>query len=166
MKKIAAFLDFENLAISAGKKKVGGSDKLNLEALISYMSCFGEIVQIQAFGDFRNPRLNNYNQKFKDLGIQKVHRHAETAARKAPTDVNMAVQVVRKLYTDPSIDVYFVCSSDSDFLPVLNEVKRIGKIAGVVGFNYNISRQLKLAASLYFSYEDLMDMSMPMKLAG
>jgi uncharacterized LabA/DUF88 family protein len=51
-------------------------------------------------------------------------------------------------------DVAVLVAGDSDYVPLINEVKRLGKVVYVVFFqNYGLSPELHLAADMFFEME-------------
>lgn len=46
---------------------------------------------------------------------------------KNSTDMALTVEIMRDLLTNPSIDLFIIASADSDYIPVMKEVKEKGK---------------------------------------
>ncbi len=46
---------------------------------------------------------------------------------KNSTDMRLTVEIMRDLLTNPSIDIFIIASADSDYIPVMKEVKEKGK---------------------------------------
>jgi len=46
---------------------------------------------------------------------------------KNSTDMRLSVEIMKDLLTNPSIDLFIICSADTDYIPVMKEVKEHGK---------------------------------------
>lgn len=65
--------------------------------------------------------------------------------RESDVDVAVAVAAVEAAYND-DVDTIIIASRDADFLPVIQTVKKRGKVAVVIGMNPGFSKALQHAA--------------------
>jgi uncharacterized LabA/DUF88 family protein len=70
-------------------------------------------------------------------------------------DIAMVTDILSNAALD-NFDVALIVSSDSDFIPLIEEVKRLGKIVYLWGVGSAVKSSLRLACDYYYDCKDLM----------
>ncbi|MEA2073603.1 MAG: NYN domain-containing protein [Campylobacterota bacterium] len=118
-KKIALFIDCENISHK------------HIETIIEELASYGEVNIRKAYGDWKNPTLNGWNEKLFDYSLEPIHQPPYTTTKNA-TDIKMTVDVMKVMCQNGSVDYVALATSDSDFTPLVTEIKSQG--IQVIGF--------------------------------
>lgn len=147
-KKIALFIDCENIASK-------WADKI-FESLLDA----GDVCIKKAYGDWRNPSLRSWDKLLNMYAIEPVHiitgNHNKNMIQggKNSCDIRLSIDVMNCLY-DGLVDCIAIASSDSDFAPLAQEIRKKGIQA--IGFGEMKSRQDYQKA--FTSFEFLFDVA-------
>jgi uncharacterized LabA/DUF88 family protein len=81
------------------------------------------VLQWKAFGDL---------EQLSKLPLEKQQTHTlipcpKLTKKKNSTDMRLSVEIMKDLLTNHSIDTFIIASADSDYIPVIKEVKERGK---------------------------------------
>ena len=118
-KKIALFIDCENISHK------------HISLIIEELANYGEVNIRKAYGDWKNQSLNGWNDKLFDYSLEPIHQPPYTTTKNA-TDIKMTVDIMKVMCQNTSIDYIALATSDSDFTPLVTEIKSQG--IQVVGF--------------------------------
>ena len=137
-KKIALFIDCENVK----------SDYI--DEIISDLAIYGEVYIRKAYGNWQNPTLKGWNDKLFDFSLEPIHQPPyNSKTNKNGTDIKMTVDIMKILCQNNTIDYVALATSDSDFTPLVTEIKSQG--IQVIGFSEvekeNKNRVLRKACS-------------------
>ena len=93
------------------------------------------------FGDWSNTNLNSWNDPILKYALKQNQQNSYVKGKNA-TDMALVIYAMEVLYTKPEIDVFAIMSSDSDFTPLAQKLRQMGKkVIGFVGFNASIAFQ-------------------------
>jgi hypothetical protein len=68
--------------------------------------------------------------------------------------MRLSVEIMKDLLTNPSIDIFIICSADTDYIPVMKEVKEHGKeVIILTNSNANINNALTEVADQIIVFE-------------
>jgi len=115
-KKIALFIDCENISHK------------HIEIIIEELASYGEVNIRRAYGDWKNPTLN---EKLFDYSLEPIHQPPYTTTKNA-SDIKMTVDIMKVMCQNENIDFIALATSDSDFTPLVTEIKSQG--IQVIGF--------------------------------
>jgi len=118
-KKIALFIDCENISHK------------HIINIIEELASYGEVNIRKAYGDWKNPTLNGWNEKLFDYSLEPIYQPPYTTTKNA-TDIKMTVDIMKVMCQNTSIDYIALATSDSDFTPLVTEIKSQG--IQVIGF--------------------------------
>jgi uncharacterized protein (TIGR00288 family) len=118
-KKIALFIDCENISHK------------HMETIIEELANYGEVNIRRAYGDWQNPSLSGWNEKLFDYSLEPIHQPPYTTTKNA-TDIKMTVDIMKVMCQNNSIDFIALATSDSDFTPLVTEIK--SQAIQVIGF--------------------------------
>jgi len=118
-KKIALFIDCENISHK------------HIDTIIEELANYGEVNIRKAYGDWKNPSLNGWNEKLFDYSLEPIHQPPYTTTKNA-SDIKMTVDIMKVMCQNNNIDIIALATSDSDFTPLVTEIKSQG--IQVIGF--------------------------------
>lgn len=100
-------------------------------------------------------RLATVRESLWLLGFEgKVFRRDASTKRSKAVDIALAVDFLANAFLD-NYDAAVLVAGDGDYVPMVNEVKRIGKVVYVAFFrDYGLNPALRLAADQYFEFGD------------
>jgi len=118
-RKVALFIDCENISHK------------HIDTIIEELANYGEVNIRKAYGDWKNPSLNGWNEKLFDYSLEPIHQPPYTTTKNA-SDIKMTVDIMKVMCQNNNIDIIALATSDSDFTPLVTEIKSQG--IQVVGF--------------------------------
>lgn len=148
----AVLLDLANFAI--GLERTGHA--FDAGALVDALKREkGELVLRQAYGDF--DRYAALGTALRERGFGLAHMPRLTrGSEKNQADIQMVVDAMRVAFTSPHIDAFVLLSGDSDLLPLVQELIRMGKRVDVVAVAGSASAALAANCHQFDTYEDLL----------
>lgn len=149
--RIAVFLDYENLAISA-RQDLGV--KFDYTAIADAIASRGRVVVRKAYADW-----TLFEEDRKAL----TRHHIELIeipqrmgfGRKNAADIKLAVDAVELALSRDYIDTFVLGTGDSDFSPVVHKLRELDKIVIGVGVEKTTSNLLPPACDEFLFYERL-----------
>ena len=153
----AVLLDLANFAI--GLERSG--HKLDVSAMVDVLKREkGELVLRGAYGDFE--RYAALGTALRERGFGLVHLPRLTrGSEKNHADIQMVVDAMRVAFTSPHIDSFVLLSGDSDLLPLVQELIRMGKRVDVIAVAGSASAALAANCHQFDTYEDLLSPGQP-----
>jgi len=118
-KKIALFIDCENISHHY------------IENIIDELASYGEVHIRKAYGDWKNESLKGWNDKLFDSSLEPMQQPPYSKSKNA-TDIKMTVDIMKILCQNENIDYVALATSDSDFTPLVTEIK--SQAIQVIGF--------------------------------
>lgn len=147
---IAAFIDFENLAIGVRAMKAGG---FQVELVLKRLLEKGRIVFKRAYCDW-----SNYPDAVRDFhgqGIELIDIPQTRMSGKNSADIRMVVDALDLCYSKTHIDVFALVSGDSDFSPLVSKLKENNKRVIGCGAKSSTSDLLIANCDEFIYYDDL-----------
>jgi hypothetical protein len=89
--------------------------------------------------------------------VQMVQRIPSPRGDKNGADINLALDALEMAFTHQHVNAFAIVSGDSDFIPLVNELKEYGKTVFVVGGKAFTSTILQQNCHEFISYEGLLD---------
>ncbi len=144
---IAVFIDFENLYYSSLNNYGEAPDLMIIRNLCEKK---GGIASIQAFGDW--VRFNDQIDGLQTSGIQPVFTPL-SRTEKSSADTFICVSAMKLFMQNENINTLILVSGDRDFIPLLNELRSLGKSTYLMGVPGSISRDLVNVADGLIEYQ-------------
>jgi len=144
---IAVFIDFENLYYSSLNNYGEAPDLMIIRSLCEKK---GGIASIQAFGDW--VRFNEQIDKLQTSGIQPLFTPL-SRTEKSSADTFICVHAMKLFMQNENINTLILVSGDRDFIPLLNELRSLGKNTFLMGVPGSISRDLVNVADGLIEYQ-------------
>jgi uncharacterized protein (TIGR00288 family) len=142
----AVFIDFENLYYSSVNNYGEEPDLMIIRNLCEKK---GGIASIQAFGDW--VRFNEQINNLQTSGIQPVFTPL-SRTEKSSADTFICVHAMKLFMQNQNINTLILVSGDRDFIPLLNELRSLGKNTYLMGVPGSISRDLVNVADGIIEY--------------
>jgi len=96
-----------------------------LPTILGELNKQGRIVIKRVYGDFSSKILTPWKEAALKYSLTCVHNYAFTV-NKSSTDSSLIIDCMDILYRN-EIDIYCICSSDSDFIRLIQRLKENGK---------------------------------------
>jgi hypothetical protein len=178
--RVAVYIDFDNIVISRydevygrGKfmsdkaRNVGAPKKdaplddqaeraiVDVGAIIDYATSFGTVVISRSFADWSVPANAKYSRQLVERAVDLRQMFPTAAYSKNGADIRLAVDVVEDMFRLPDITHVVIVAGDSDFIPLAQSCKRLGKFVVGIGVEGATSRSLAAACNEFTYYGDL-----------
>lgn len=116
-RRIALFIDFENLVTNTGITP----SNFDLQPALDRLLEKGRIVFRRAYCDWS--RFREAKQTLHDLGVELVDVPPSTRAGKNAADMRLVIDAIELCYAREHIDTYVIASGDSDFCPLAYKLR-------------------------------------------
>jgi uncharacterized protein (TIGR00288 family) len=149
-KKIALFLDFENIAIGVRDAKYEQFEVgLVLERLVEK----GKVLVKRAYGNWI--RHKTYRRALHEAAIEMIEIPERRLGGKNSADIRLVVDAMDLCYSKDHMDTFVIASGDSDFSPLVSKLRENGKFAIGLGVKNSTSQLLVDNCDEFIFYEDL-----------
>ncbi len=116
-RRIALFIDFENLVTNTGITP----SNFDLQPALDRLLEKGKVVFRRAYCDWS--RFRDAKQTLHDLGVELVDVPPSTRAGKNAADMRLVIDAIELCYAREHIDTYVIASGDSDFCPLAYKLR-------------------------------------------
>jgi uncharacterized LabA/DUF88 family protein len=178
--RVAVYIDFDNVVISRYDHVHGASSwrdddarnhamadggkdavdirlagaKVDLRAIIDYATSFGVVAMTRAYADWSVLANAAYRKDLVDLAVDLVQLFP-AAGTKNGADIRLAVDAVEDLSRHQDITHVVLVAGDSDYVPLAQRCKRLGRSVVGIGVAGATSRALVNACDEFSHYEEL-----------
>jgi hypothetical protein len=172
--RVAVYLDFDNIVISRydqvngrssfQKDKAKGLDKyadqlaratVDVGAIIDFASSFGTLVLTRAYADWSADVNTGYREQLVARAVDLVQLFPAAAYGKNGADIRLAVDTVEDMFRLPDLTHVVIAAGDSDYIPLAQRCKRLGRYVVGVGVAGSSSRALAAACDEFVVYDAL-----------
>ncbi|MGO4593350.1 NYN domain-containing protein [Leifsonia sp. 2TAF2] len=177
--RVAVYIDFDNIIISrydqvhgrgtymrdrpkssSSAPKAGFAEKLadarvDLGAVIDFASSFGTLVLTRAYADWSSAVNAEYRGQLVGRAVDLVQLFPAAAYAKNGADIRLAVDAVEDLFRLPELTHVVIVAGDSDYVPLAQRVKRLGRYVIGIGVAGSTAKSLAAACDEFVSYDDL-----------
>src|SRR5438128_12302152 len=149
-RRIALFIDFENIAIGVTDAKY---KKFEVALLLERLLEKGKIVAKRAYCDWdKYPELK---RELHEAAIELIEIPGRSYSGKNSADIRIAVDAMDMCWSKEHIDLFVIASGDSDFSPLVSKLKENDKYLLGVGVKNSSSDLLIDNCDEFIFYEDL-----------
>jgi NYN domain/OST-HTH/LOTUS domain len=178
--RVAVYLDFDNIVISRydqvngrssfQKDKAKGLDKypdrlararVDVGAIIDFASSFGTLVLTRAYADWSAEVNTGYREQLVARAVDLVQLFPAAAYGKNGADIRLAVDTVEDMFRLPDLTHVVIVAGDSDYIPLAQRCKRLGRYVVGVGVAGSSSRALAAACDDFVVYDALPGVPVP-----
>lgn len=172
--RVAVYLDFDNIVISRydqvnGRnsfqrdKSKGAEDHaerlkratVDVGAIIDYASSFGTLVLTRAYADWSADVNTEYRGQLVGRAVDLVQLFPAAAYGKNGADIRLAVDAVEDMFRLPDLTHVVIVAGDSDYIPLAQRCKRLGRYVVGIGVAGASSRSLAAACDDFVIYDAL-----------
>ncbi len=173
--RVAVYIDFDNVVISRYDQLHGreswrkddarfASDKtrakldearVDVGAILEYASSYGTIALSRAYADWSVPANAAYRGQLVDRAIDLTQLFS-TSGTKNGADIRLAVDVIDDLFRLSDVTHVVIVAGDSDYIPLVQRCKRLGRVVVGIGVAGSTSAALVHALDEFASYDTLL----------
>jgi hypothetical protein len=180
--RVAVYIDFDNIVISRydqvhgrgqfQRDRVRGfnrSDRpadadvaerlrhatVDVGAVIDFASSFGTLVLTRAYADWSAPVNADYRGQLVSRAVDLVQLFPTAAYAKNGADIRLAVDAVEDMFRLPDLTHMVIVAGDSDYIPLAQRCRRLGRYVVGVGVAGSTSRSLAAACDEFVTYDGL-----------
>jgi hypothetical protein len=172
--RVAVYLDFDNIVISRydqvngrssfQRDKAKGLDKhpdrlaratVDVGAIIDFASSFGTLVLTRAYADWSADVNTGYREQLVGRAVDLVQLFPAAAYGKNGADIRLAVDAVEDMFRLPDLTHVVIVAGDSDYIPLAQRCKRLGRFVVGIGVAGSTSRALAAACDDFVTYDAL-----------
>jgi uncharacterized protein (TIGR00288 family) len=149
-KRIAVFIDFENVAMGVRESKYGN---FNIDIVLKRLVEKGKIMVKRAYSDWH--RYAEFKRAFHQAAIELIDVPQTRYSGKNSADIRMVVDALDLSYQKEHIDTFVLVSGDSDFSPLVSKLRENGRYVIGMGVKQSSSDLLINNCDEFIFYEDL-----------
>ncbi|MGZ4582959.1 MAG: NYN domain-containing protein [Mycobacterium sp.] len=172
--RVAVYLDFDNIVISRYDQVHGRSsfqrDKakgleqyserldratVDVAAILDFASSFGTLVLTRAYADWSADINAGYRGQLVARAVDLVQLFPAAAYGKNGADIRLAVDAVEDMFRLPDLTHVVIVAGDSDYIPLAQRCKRLGRYVVGIGVAGASSRALAAACDEFVIYDAL-----------
>ena len=170
--RVAVYLDFDNIVISRydqvngrnsfQRDKAKGLTSARLDratvdvgAVLDFASSFGTLVLTRAYADWSAEVNAGYRQQLVGRAVDLVQLFPAAAYGKNGADIRLAVDTVEDMFRLPDLTHVVIVAGDSDYIPLAQRCKRLGRYVVGIGVAGSSSRALAAACDDFVIYDAL-----------
>lgn len=172
MTRVAVYLDFDNIVISRydqvngrnsfQRDKAKGLEaaklaraRVDVGAVLDFASSFGTVVLTRAYADWSADVNAEYQEQLVGRAVDLVQLFPVAAYGKNAADIRLAVDAVEDMFRLPDLTHVVIVAGDSDYIPLAQRCKRLGRYVVGIGVAGSSSRSLAAACDEFVIYDAL-----------
>lgn len=183
--RVAVYLDFDNIVMSwydrvhgrnayarDRQKIIADPDApeiaqklkdatIDVGAIIDYAASFGTLVLTRAYADWSSPVNAFYRSQLVARAVDLVQLFPAAAYAKNGADIRLAVDTVEDMFRLPDLTHVVIVAGDSDYVPLAQRCKRLGRVVVGVGVAGSTAKSLAAACDQFDSYDSLPGVTPP-----
>jgi hypothetical protein len=170
--RVAVYLDFDNIVISRydqvngrnsfQRDKAKGLEagrltraRVDVGAILDFASSFGTVVLTRAYADWSAGVNAEYREQLVSRAVDLVQLFPAAAYGKNGADIRLAVDAVEDMFRLPDLTHVVIVAGDSDYIPLAQRCKRLGRYVVGIGVPGSTSRALAAACDDFVIYDAL-----------
>ena len=170
--RVAVYLDFDNIVISRydqvngrnsfQRDKAKGLEagklaraRVDVGAILDFASSFGTVVLTRAYADWSAEVNAEYREQLVGRAVDLVQLFPAAAYGKNAADIRLAVDAVEDMFRLPDLTHVVIVAGDSDYIPLAQRCKRLGRYVVGIGVAGSSSRALAAACDDFVIYDSL-----------
>ena len=158
-RRLAVFIDFENLALgfkkgaAGGGSGVPGEQRFDIARVLARLVEKGKIIVKRAYADWS--RYGDYKRSLHEAAIEMIEIPKRDMTGKNSADIRLVVDAMDLAYAKAHVDAFVIVSGDSDFSPLISKLKENGKHTIGLGMRGSTSELFRDNCDEFIYYEDL-----------
>ena len=183
--RVAVYLDFDNIVMSWYDRVHGRNSysrdrqritadptdpeiaerlaaaTIDVGAIIDYAASFGTLVLTRAYADWSAPVNAIYRSQLVARAVDLVQLFPAAAYAKNGADIRLAVDAVEDMFRLPDLTHVVIVAGDSDYVPLAQRCKRLGRFVVGVGVAGSTAKSLAAACDQFDAYDALPGVARP-----
>ncbi|MFS0866945.1 NYN domain-containing protein [Microbacterium sp. 179-B 1A2 NHS] len=183
--RVAVYLDFDNIVMSWYDRVHGRNSysrdrqriaadpdepeiaarlaaaTIDVGAIMDYAASFGTLVLTRAYADWSSPVNALYRQQLVGRAVDLVQLFPAAAYAKNGADIRLAVDTVEDLFRLQDLTHVVIVAGDSDYVPLAQRCKRLGRFVVGVGVAGSTAKSLAAACDQFDAYDALPGVALP-----
>ncbi|GAB3609108.1 NYN domain-containing protein [Humibacter ginsengiterrae] len=185
--RVAVYIDFDNIVISRYDQVNGrnsfqrdrvrqftpdetadaslaaklDASTVDVGAVIDFAASFGTLVLTRAYADWSAPVNAEYRHQLVGRAVDLVQLFPAAAYAKNGADIRLAVDAVEDMFRLPDLTHVVIVAGDSDYVPLAQRCKRLGRYVVGIGVAGSTSRTLAAACDEFYTYDALPGVERP-----
>jgi uncharacterized LabA/DUF88 family protein len=188
--RVAVYLDFDNIVMSWYDRVHGRNSysrdrqriaempldediakrladaTIDVGAIIDYAASFGTLVLTRAYADWSSAVNAEYRSQLVARAVDLVQLFPAAAYAKNGADIRLAVDAVEDMFRLPDLTHVVIVAGDSDYVPLAQRCKRLGRIVVGVGVAGSTAKSLAAACDQFEAYDSLPGIAAPERPPG
>lgn len=128
---------------------------IDVGAIIDYAASFGTLVATRAYADWSSPVNAEYRSQLVARAVDLVQLFPAAAYAKNGADIRLAVDAVEDMFRLPDLTHVVIVAGDSDYVPLAQRCKRLGRYVVGVGVAGSTAKSLAAACDQFDNYDAL-----------
>lgn len=177
--RVAVYLDFDNIvmswydrvhgrnAYSRDRQRIAenpvapetaerlSAATIDVGAIIDYAASFGTLVLTRAYADWSSTVNAEYRTQLVARAVDLVQLFPAAAYAKNGADIRLAVDAVEDMFRLPDLTHVVIVAGDSDYVPLAQRCKRLGRYVVGVGVAGSTAKSLAAACDRFDAYDSL-----------
>lgn len=177
--RVAVYMDFDNIVMSWYDRVHGrnsyGRDRakiaadptepeiaarlkaatVDVGAILDFAASYGTLVLTRAYADWSSPVNAIYRRQLVGRAVDLVQLFPAAAYAKNGADIRLAVDTVEDMFRLPDLTHVAIVAGDSDFVPLTQRVKRLGRYVIGIGVAGSTAKSLAAACDAFEPYDTL-----------
>jgi uncharacterized LabA/DUF88 family protein len=182
--RVAVYLDFDNIVMSWYDRVHGRNSysrdrsriaadptepeiaarlaaaTIDVGAIMDYAASFGTLVLTRAYADWSSPVNALYREQLVARAVDLVQLFPAAAYAKNGADIRLAVDTVEDLFRLQDLTHVVIVAGDSDYVPLAQRCKRLGRFVVAVGVAGSTAKSLAAACDQFDAYDALPGVAM------
>jgi len=148
--RVAAFFDFENLALGL---RQANYEKFRLDLVLDRLIEKGKVIFKRAYCDWS--RYRAYKSAFHEANIELIDIPRKRISGKNSADIRMVVDALDLAHSHAHIDTFALLSGDSDFSPLVAKLSELDRHVIGVGVKNSSAEILVSVCDEFIYYDDI-----------
>jgi uncharacterized LabA/DUF88 family protein len=173
--RVAVYIDFDNVVISRYDQLHGRDSwrkdearrndgksvpkleqaRVDFGAILDYASSFGTVALSRAYADWSVPANAAYKRQLVDRAIDLTQLFPASSTKNG-ADIRLAVDVIDDMFRLPDITHVVIVAGDSDYIPLVQRCKRLGRVVVGIGVQGSTSQALVAALDEFETYDAIL----------
>ena len=177
--RVAVYLDFDNIVMSWYDRVHGRNayhrDRARIQqdvtepeiaarleaatvdvgAILDFAASYGTLVLTRAYADWSSPVNAMYRRQLVGRAVELVQLFPAAAYAKNGADIRLAVDGIEDMFRLPDLTHVAIVAGDSDFVPLTQRVKRLGRYVIGIGVAGSTAKSLAAACDIFEPYDTL-----------
>jgi uncharacterized protein (TIGR00288 family) len=134
--------------------------RVDIGAIIDFAASFGSVSLSRAYSDWSVPANASYKTELIERSLHLVQLFNASGVKNG-ADIRLAVDAVEDLMRHPEITHVVLVAGDSDFVPLAQSCKQLGRYVVGIGVAGSTSRALVSACNEFIDYAHLPGVTQP-----